>query len=235
MNIAIMQPYLFPYLGYYQLVNTVDEFVFFNDVNFIKKGWINRNQLLAKNETWTFTIPLIGASQNKLICDTQIMDRKEWQPKLFKSIEMSYAKAPFYNEVMSVLNNTIAADFDTIDKMAASSISEVFVYLGVAKKFHFSSELNYDRTGGGSDKIMSICKLLKTTGYINPENGKGLYSQSEFKANDLQLQFIQKSTVSYSQFEHKEFKDNLSMLDVLMHNSKEQISNLLNQYTLTDG
>ncbi len=104
MNIAVMQPYIFPYLGYYQLVHAVDTFVFFDDVNFIMKGWINRNRILQQNEPFKFTVPLIKASQNRLINAIEISDYNRWKSDFLKSIEHSYKKAPEFSSIFPWLH-----------------------------------------------------------------------------------------------------------------------------------
>ncbi|MEO8664089.1 MAG: WbqC family protein, partial [Ignavibacteria bacterium] len=95
MKLAIMQPYVFPYIGYFQLINAVDKFVLFDDVSFIKKGWINRNRILVNKQEYTFTIPLKKASQNKLIKDIEISEENNWRDKFLKTIEKSYCNASF--------------------------------------------------------------------------------------------------------------------------------------------
>src|ERR1700743_3529780 len=97
MTIAVMQPYIFPYLGYYQLVNAVDDFIFFDDVNYINKGWINRNRILQNNEDFRFTIPLNKASQNRLINEIEIADFSKWRTDFTRILENNYKKAPQYH------------------------------------------------------------------------------------------------------------------------------------------
>lgn len=102
MKIAVMQPYLFPYIGYFQLLNAVDMFVVFDDVNFIKKGWINRNNILVNRQKYLFTVPLKDASQNKLIKEVQIAD-DGWQEKFLKTVAQSYKKAEFFDEAFALI------------------------------------------------------------------------------------------------------------------------------------
>src|SRR5690606_3799363 len=98
MKIAIMQPYLFPYLGYFQLINAVETFVFYDDVNFIKRGWINRNQILVDNKAALFTVPLKKASQNKLINEIDMAIDEKWLSQFFKTIEQNYKNAPYFDD-----------------------------------------------------------------------------------------------------------------------------------------
>ena len=102
MTIGIMQPYFMPYIGYWQLLASVDIYVIYDDVNYIKKGWINRNNILVNNDKQLFTISLNGASQNKLINEITIADDFT---KLRKTITMAYHKAPYYNNIMNLLDD----------------------------------------------------------------------------------------------------------------------------------
>src|SRR5687768_6232595 len=115
MKLAIMQPYFLPYLGYYQLVNAVDTFVFFDDVNFIKKGWIHRNQVLVNGEAHKFTIPLKDASQNKKIYEVHLSDYAAWRDSFLKIIDFNYKKAPYYENTRELLAKILfQKEYETI-------------------------------------------------------------------------------------------------------------------------
>lgn len=234
MKIAIMQPYFMPYLGYFQLVHAVDKFIFFDDVNFIKKGWINRNYIYSLNGPHLFTVPLIKASQNKLIKDTYINDFEPFRLSFKESLRHSYSKAPFYSQVIEWLEEWFfRSEFSLISQLAATSIQKVFEYLDLEKEFFFSSEIDYQKSktdNTATDKIISICRLLGAKHYINPRNGKGFYQRADFERFDLRLSFINMKPIAYSQFD-REFMPYLSIIDVLMFNDKEQIKKLLSEYT----
>ena len=125
MNLAVMQPYIFPYLGYYQLVNAVDTFVFFDDVNFINKGWINRNNILQQNQALRFTIPLMKASQNRLINEIELSDYGKWRGDFLKTIEMNYKKASHFTLIYEWLNSFLGKDYKMIGELAAESVVAV--------------------------------------------------------------------------------------------------------------
>ena len=136
MKVAIMQPYFLPYLGYFQLVGAVDTFVFFDDVNFIKKGWINRNNVLIDNKAHLFTIPLKKVSQNKMINETCISDYPAWKKQFIQLVETGYKKAPFYNEIYEWLQELLnRKDFELVSELAAESIISVAKLLGLNTRF----------------------------------------------------------------------------------------------------
>lgn len=228
MKIAVMQPYLLPYIGYFKLINSVDKFVIFDDVNFIKRGWINRNRILiGANQEYLFTLPLIGASQNVLIKDVQIFEPKKSKEALLKTILTSYKKAQFFPQVSQLIEEIILNPEENLNKYIANSLMKICDYLEIKTDFVFSSELNYDRLGDGPQKIMSIAKILDATSYYNLPGGADLYDKDFFAQNQIELNFIKSPEVSYRQFSQEGFIANLSIVDLLMFNSKEMVRSFL--------
>lgn len=104
MKLAIMQPYFFPYIGYFQLIHAVDKFIILDDVNYINRGWINRNKIIINGEAKWFTLSLDKASQNKLIKEINISSKDVFHEKLLKTLKIFYGKAPYFNQVYDLLN-----------------------------------------------------------------------------------------------------------------------------------
>jgi len=233
MKIAIMQPYLFPYLGYYQLASAVDTFVFFDDVNYIKKGWINKNNILVNGSAFKFSVPVIGISQNKLINEVALSEFDIWSNKFLKTLSSSYKKAPYFDNAIELISEVLCKKCHNVSELAQNSVALISSYLGLETAFIKSSDLNYDRTAaGGQQKILDICKVMNAVQYINPQNGRELYNKNEFTNQGLELSFISMNDVTYSQYTDKNFVPSLSIIDVLMFNSKEQIMEHLKNYIL---
>lgn len=233
-SIAIMQPYLFPYIGYWQLINSVDVFVVYDDVNFIKKGWIHRNNILVNNQSNMFTIPLFGASQNKKIYEITFFELKKWKEKFFKKLFISYKKAPFYKETQEILESIFNIDFRdriTITDLFVRKIEILNIYLGIDISIIISSEKYNNTHLKGQDRIIDICKKENAEKYINPIGGIDLYSSTEFSKNNIDLFFLKTKSINYRQF-HNEFVPWLSIIDILMFNSPIQIKNYLNEFEL---
>lgn len=228
MKIAIMQPYIFPYIGYYQLVYSVDTFVFYDDVNFINRGYVNRNNILVNGEVKLFTVPLVKASQNKKILDINCQENVS---KVIKTIHQSYSKAPYFNAVMPIVEKVLTSENRNLSYISVSSIKTVFEYLGIEKKFILSSSLTYDRSESAAGKLISICKLFNSDNYINSIGGVSLYNKDYFSLQGINLEFIKKENTIYTQCKN-DFIDNLSMLDVMMWCSKEDVIKLLGQYRM---
>lgn len=230
-----MQPYFFPYLGYYQLLQASDTFVFFDDVNYINKGWINRNNMIQKDKPLMFTVPLLKASQNRLINEIELLDFDKWKNGFLKQIQHNYSKAPFYTTIISWLNNVFDSQhFTHIGQLAMASISSVASLLELEVQLLKSSDIGYTRedTSSGQDKILSICSILKADHYINAINGRELYNQESFVTKNVLLSFIQMPEISYHQWNNTPFVPYLSILDVLMFNGTEKTKQLLQLYSL---
>lgn len=236
MKIGVMQPYFLPYVGYFQLINCVDQFVFFDDVNFIKKGWINRNQIIVNQEASLFSIPLKKASQNKKINEIEIATDENWIKSFRKKIEDSYAKAPYFNQGIAIIDKLFCSEIYRddlfISDLAINSINEVLSYLEISKDIVLSSQLDYEHEGNGESKIISICKSLNADAYVNPYNGKHLYSDVNFLSAGVNLSFIKMAKeISYDQQLNHTIA-NLSILDVIMFNSPDEIKKYLNEFIL---
>jgi len=233
MKIAIMQPYIFPYIGYFQMVQAVDIFVFYDDVNFIKKGWIHRNNILINHEAYRFTIPCHKISQNKQINEIEHRFDLAEKDKFLKRIEQAYSNAPFFKEFYEQLLDFIKSENSkTISAIAANSVIFIANYLNIKTKFQFSgAQYPETKSLGKMERLKAISKKANARIYINAIGGKDLYSQETFDDTELKLQFIESQPISYLQ-SSTSFVPWLSIIDVLMFNSIEQTKNLLHQYKL---
>jgi len=218
-----MQPYFFPYLGYFQLVQAVDHFVFYDDVMFIKKGWINRNRILMQGNEFLFTIPLEKQSQNKTIRESTVSWGKEFPNKFMNQIDSAYKKAPNYMEVRDLVEQVLHRKFESLADLASESVQATWAYLGLDKKFYQSSELSVSNDLGRAERLIEITKSLGESSYINEVNGQELYEKSFFKENGVDLYFLKPNLNPYLQGNTKEFVNGLSMIDVLMWNNKEEV------------
>jgi len=230
MKLAIMQPYLFPYVGYYQLVNAADRFVVYDDVNFINRGWINRNNILINGKASLFSVPLKKASQNKLICEIQLGE-DPWRPELLKKIELAYKKAPHYNNIFPMVVDIISGGHTHIAGLALSGLTTISAYLGFTTVFVNSSSVYNNRDINAQYRILDICRQENAATYINPIGGTEIYSKELFGEAGIKLQFLRTGNVAYRQYAN-DFVPNLSILDLLMFNSKEEIKLVMDNYEL---
>ena len=230
MQLAIMQPYFFPYLGYFQLINAVDTLVVYDNIQFTKKGFIKRNYFLQNRKPTVFTIPIKKDScrldiEQRVVCET--FNRR----KLLNQIKDAYKNAPYYEPTYNLFKQAILYDETNLFLFILNSILQVCNYLEIETKFVVSSTINIDHTLRSQEKVIAICKQLSTDTYINPIGGIDLYNKDAFQKENIRLKFLKMKNIQYNQFNHP-FVPNLSILDVMMFNSKPAIKHLLSQYTL---
>lgn len=231
MKIGIMQPYFFPYIGYWQLLNMVDEYVVYDDVNYIKRGWINRNNILLNGAAKMINLHIRDASQNRLIKDTQVSQTKDDTRKLLATIKQAYHGAPYFGQVYRMLEESLQCESICLSDYLAYQLRAVCDYLGIHTKLLLSSNIKKDNSLKGEEKIIAICRSRKAGCYVNAIGGMQLYKQENFEKAGLKLQFLKTDDIAYRQYTD-DFVSNLSIIDVMMFNSVEQITGLLQKYTL---
>jgi hypothetical protein len=228
MKLGIMQPYFFPYIGYFQLIQLVDVYVIADDLNFIKNSYIKKNSILENGAPTLLSLELIGASQNKLINEVEVGKNTD---KLLTGIQRRYAKAPYFKDVFPLLQTILLTQEKNLARFLGESLIKISDYLDIETKFLYSSEIEKNNDLTFDARIIDICKSVGSDHYINAIGGKELYSKDDFAREGIKLNFIDTKEIEYKQFD-KEFVPNLSIIDVLMFNSKEETKELLQQYEL---
>lgn len=228
MKIAIMQPYFFPYLGYFQLINQTDKFIIYNDVQFIERGWINRNNFLINKTPTLVSIPLIKASSTKKINEIEIDCNNKQMNKSINTIKQNYSKAPFFKDVYPIFHDSIfLSNIKTIDYICYNAFEMIKKYLEMKTEFIFSSDIDYDRNASSVEKIKTISSVFNANEVLFPSGSRDLYSTSDFP-NFITNSIIPNFT-PYNQ-NTQTFFSGLSMLDILMFNDKTTINTLLNDF-----
>ena len=231
-TIAIMQPYIFPYIGYFQLFEVCDIFVSYDNVQYIRRGWINRNKILFNGNSKYITFPVNKAPQDTTIDHYAFHDniRKE-KRKILSTLRHVYSKAPFFQSVYPRLEDIVKENENSVARFAENSLKKIINYLGISVEIKRSSHLIFDKHLKGQDRIIAIVNELGGDRFVNPIGGQDLYSPAEFAENNIDLRFLDCKAEPYKQFSH-EFVPNLSIIDVLMFNSLAQIRVLLKQFNL---
>ena len=229
MKLGIMQPYFMPYIGYFQLMKAVDKYVVYDNVQYIKGGWVSKNNILMDGQKKTFTIILKGASPNKLFNEIEIGDDFK---KFSRTLQSCYSKAPYFTETMNLLNTIFNFQQKDLGSFLRNSYQEILNYLNIDTELILSSELtDNDNSLKGKDKVINICKLMNAQQYINAIGGQELYDKNEFKQNGIELSFLQPDILPYKQLKN-DFVPGLSIIDVLMFNSVEEVNIILDKYKL---
>jgi hypothetical protein len=222
-----MQPYIFPYIGYFQLINAVDKFVVYDNIQFTKKGWINRNRILVNGKDEYFTLPLKKDSDYLNVDERQLAEIFSTEKiKLLRKIKEAYKKAPCFDAVFPVIESIINQQEENLFKFIYQSLISVCRYLEIKTELIQSSSIPIDHTLKAQDKVIAICSHLQVSHYINPIGGLELYSKEVFNKFNIELSFIKSNTITYQQ-NNNEFIPWLSIIDVMMFNSEEKIQEYL--------
>jgi hypothetical protein len=232
MKIGLMQPYLFPYLGYFQLIQTSDKFVVHDDVQYIRQGWINRNQIILHNRAFLFVFSVKHDDYSKKINERFYAQGFDAEAKKFlRNIDQSYSKAPYFAEVRAMLAAILATPERNVAKLNTMSIRKICEYLGIGAEILVSSELDFDKSLAAEERVIAINQSLGSTHYINPIGGVELYSLERFEEKGLQLSFLKPVLRPYKQ-SSQEFLPSLSIIDVMMNCSKAELCEMLGEFEL---
>lgn len=225
-----MQPYFFPYIGYFQLLNSVDKYVIYDNIEYTKKGWINRNRILLNGHDALITLPLEKGSDHLDIKERFISSGFN-KKKMINQISEGYRKSPYYNTVMPIIENIITNTDNNLFNYIYNSVKEICKYLNIKTEIIISSTVEIDHFLKGQDKVIAFCKKLGAKDYYNAIGGQSIYTKDDFKKENINLQFLSSKPIIYQQFSN-EFVPWLSIIDVMMFNTPEEINQMLSDYEL---
>ena len=232
MKVAIMQPYFFPYIGYFQLINAVDKFVIYDNIEYTKKGWINRNRILKEGVDLLISLPLKKDSDFLFVNQRYLAD--DWsksKQKLINSIKESYRKAPHFEDTFNLVQEIFNYSNSNLFEFILHSVLQTCKFIGIETEIIVSSTLDYNNELKSEEKVIAICKSIEATQYINSIGGVELYNKNNFSGQGIELNFIKSKPIIYNQFKN-EFVPWLSIIDVMMFNSREAVAGFLNQKEL---
>jgi hypothetical protein len=227
-SLAVMQPYLFPYIGYFQLIAAADRFVLYDDVNFIKQGWINRNNILVNGAPYRFTVPIQSVSSfvaiNEVLLDPRLYPA--WREKFLKTLTQAYAKAPHFQKTFELVKSVLDPFATHVVQLAYSSVEAVCGHVGIPTTIVPSSSIYRNNELRAQERILDICRQEGAAHYINAQGGVGLYDRVVFKEHGFKLSFVQPVISVYPQGKST-FVPGLSIIDVLMFNSPEKVRTMV--------
>lgn len=222
MKLAIMQPYFFPYIGYWQLMNAVDAYVVYDNIQYTKKGYINRNRILLNGQERVFTIPLQRASDYLDVCQRRIAPTYE-RKKMLALFETAYKRAPYFEETFALLQKCVNYESDILFDYIYKSIIETADFLGIQTKIIRSSDVPDDHSLKGADRVIDICKKVGAATYVNNISGSFMYDEEVFNSHGLALSFFTAEQTPYKQFTEP-FVPFLSIIDVMMFCGKDGVA-----------
>lgn len=230
LKLAIMQPYFLPYIGYFQLLSSVDVFVIYDNIKYTKKGWINRNRFLLNGNSMDFSIPLKKDSDFLDVSDRQVSDGF-LSGNLLNRFREAYRGAPYAKEVLPIIEEILCLPERNLFEFIRHSVERISCILGIQTRIIVSSQLEVNHDLKSQEKVLAICQHLGADTYINTIGGRELYSRETFLSHGIDLWFIQTRSIEYPQF-GQPFVPWLSILDVMMFNSVKEIRDMLGRYEL---
>jgi hypothetical protein len=234
MKLGIMQPYFFPYLGYFQLMKSADHFIFFDTPQYERRGWMNRNRIINIREGSSYiTVPVVKAPQDTSINKILIDESQDWRGKIISQLEIYKKIAPYYNEALNFFKNITEKPFSSIADLNIASAKGVFDYVGLPLSCDVFSEMQIeiDNVTAPDEWALMITKALGYSEYVNAPGGKAFFDPAKYDANGIKLSFINPTLTPYVQRIGR-WESGLSILDVMMYNSAEKIREMLDDYTL---
>lgn len=234
-TIGVMQPYLFPYLGYFQLIATTDAFVLCDDLQYVKSSWINRNRVLCDGQPKLISFPLkkashLGTIRERSLCD----DFDKEAAALLRRISHLYTRAPYRDDVLPLLKEILEYPDRNLAAFNENSIRRICRYLGITTPICCASELNLEPHLDMQERVIQTVEKMRGELYINPVGGMELYCPAAFRERGLQLRFLQMNDFSYPQFKEP-FVPALSIIDVMMFNSRQDVHDMLDRFSLLNG
>ncbi len=231
MKVAIMQPYFFPYIGYFQLIASVDLFIVYDNIKYTKKGWINRNRMLKNGKDVMFSLSLKSDSDFLDVRDRELAADFS-RDKLLDQISGAYRRAPYFAQTFPLIEQVVRHKEHNLFKFIHHSIVRACEHLGISTEIRISSDIPIDHDLKNQDKVLALCATVGADTYVNAIGGMELYSRDEFRARSIELKFIKSKPLEYAQFGN-EFVPWLSIIDVMMFNPKQQIIEYISsQYEL---
>ena len=234
-KIGIMQPYFAPYLGYFSLIKHTDEFILFDTVQFIRHGWIERNRILKQNDGWLYIqVPLEKFSRETLIKDVIINNEIEWKKKILSQLVIYKKVAPNYYKVINLINDVFEKEYTSVVHLNKALLEKICEYLCFPKKLPIHSEmgLEIDKVNSPDEWALNICKKLGNgITYVNPIGGLDFFDKKKYIDSGIQIHFQKMNLQPYNQ-KRDNFEIGLSIIDVMMFNSVDEINIMLNDFEL---
>ena len=221
MKLGIMQPYLFPYIGYFQLMAAVDIFVVYDNIKYTKKGWINRNRMLLNGKDVTFSVPLKSASDSLDVCERELAANFN-RGRLLDQIRGAYRRAPYFEQTFPLIEQIMRHEDTNLFRFLRHSIIKTCEHLGITTEIRISSDIAIDHGLKNQDKVLALCSAVDANVYVNAIGGMALYTKETFLEKGIELKFIESKPFHYPQFDN-EFVPWLSIIDVMMFNPLDTI------------
>lgn len=234
MKLGIMQPYFFPYIGYFQLIHATDHYIFFDTPQYEKRGWMNRNRIINLKEGTTYiSVPTVKAPQSTPINEMRISYQEAWEQKILAQLDIYKKRAPYFQNVRELVSDVFSKKYDSISELNIASVVSSCNYMGLPLQYSIFSKMNLDVPAvcEPDEWALNIAKALGYEEYINAPGGEAFFNKEKYANAGIDLRFILPNLSPYVQ-KIGRFESGLSIIDVMMYNSPEEISHMLSDYSI---
>lgn len=237
MKLGIMQPYFFPYIGYFSLICQSDKFIFFDTPQYISSGWVNRNRILKSDGTPGYiTVPVVKAARETAIKDICISN-PEWKQSFFGQLTAYKRKAPKYKDTLEFLHEILdCKEYVYLSELNIDTLIKTSEHIGIHTEFETYSKMNLDieQVNAPDEWALNITKALGGDTYINPPGGMSFFDPDKYRNSNIRLQFLKSNLKPYIQRIGR-FEPGLSIIDVLMFCDTDEIRNLLEDFEIIEA
>ncbi|MDX7998861.1 WbqC family protein [Xenorhabdus sp. Reich] len=235
MKLSIMQPYFFPYIGYFSLIAKADKFIIFDTPQFMRKSWIARNRILKLGGGSVYIkVPLMKSPLDTSIKEIKINNDIQWKNQIISQLDIYRKRAPYFKETIELVKHCLSEHHDSISELNENILRKICDYLDIKTEICIYSKFDkiIDNVNSPDEWALNICKSLGANTYINAIGGKSFFNYEKYKEGNVNLFFIEQPLIQYKQIE-KEFEPGLSIIDVLMFNKPIEAMNMINASYLT--
>jgi hypothetical protein len=230
-TLGIMQPYFFPYLGYFDLINCSEHWIVFDTVQYIRHGWVNRNRIHhPKTGDLYILVPLKNQHRDTVIKDVLIADDQNWKAKILGQFNHYKKTAPYFKETYAFIEDCLSIPEPSLSRLNTLILQKTCARLGIRFTFEVFSEMNLPigKVDGPGDWALRISEALQAKEYVNPPGGVSLFDADKFKAANIKLTIRSIPAFAYPTRGYEYIPD-LSILTVMAFNTPEQIKAFLDR------
>ena len=225
MKLGSMQPYFFPYLGYFDLIYSTDRWIVFDTVQYIRHGWVNRNRILHPRSGWQYIVaPLQKFHQDTSIRDILVQEGRDWRDRLLAQLEHYKKRAPCYSPTADLVRDCLDNNELSLSRLNVAILDKVCRYIGIPFRYDYLSEMKLELgpVDGPGDWALRESEALGAAEYINPPGGEALFDRAKFEAAGIKLTIQRFENMTYP-CDGYGFEPSLSVIDVLMWNSPSDV------------
>ena len=225
-RIAIVQSCYIPWKGYFDLIRRVDEFILYDDAQYTKRDWRNRNRIKTPNGPAWLSIPVdVKGKYLQAIKDTRVSD-PDWKARHFRTIQANYARAPHYRELKPVLEELyLGCETMALSEINFRFISKICELLSIHTRLSWS--MDFTLSGGPTERLVDLCRQTQATEYLSGPSARAYVDPALFDAAGVALTFMDYSGYPEYQQSYPPFEHGVSVLDLLLHTGSAAASYLL--------